>query len=553
MQTFLSIPKFNKKLLYLNANTSYQPFINTFAYNQMVLTMNPSLSKPKLVEEGNKKWSIGVSMNSSHRLFQPSNLVSTPLFSSISKEYEIRTNASAQKASYEKIKTARNKITEFESLYNIASDTSIRSDLAVRIQEQKDIVRTNDKKIKALKRHTANQARMMAKKQKQLEEEGIVEQWKGARRPSIFAQNPDLLEHIHDCIEYGEANKKRRKIIIKVRTIKHLKDKLEEKYNLYIIQIQSVSRDEKSDHPDSHYCLTSVKSAQMFAATFHDYSIIISQDDKSKSIETINKPVSIPDHDFSLDRKMKLIPSVYLLINPNDTNDSFRSGHFTIYIQPEYFVGTTVLTHMADLISITNSEDYDEVICIEEKIKPLWVLLVDGRPDENPKHLKNIIEYCKPFCFLDLDYLTVHTHAPGQSSFNPVERSMAPLSLKLAGIVLSIDYYGTHLNSQGKVINEELAKENFRFSGEKLCDIWQHDQSYRRNVRATYMDTHIDIFDDDKISWQWIEDHCQICRYSLDIRKCRNINCFKPSHIPEATTLLQENNGFLLPMIKGHD
>ncbi|CAG8819499.1 2465_t:CDS:1, partial [Dentiscutata erythropus] len=39
------------------------------------------------------------------------------------------------------------------------------------------IVGTNDKKIEALKRHAANQARMMAKKQNQLEEEGIVEQW----------------------------------------------------------------------------------------------------------------------------------------------------------------------------------------------------------------------------------------------------------------------------------------------------------------------------------------------------------------------------------------
>ncbi|CAG8744844.1 12998_t:CDS:1, partial [Gigaspora rosea] len=121
------------------------------------LTTNSSLSKPKLVEEGNEKWceikkkgndiiqkeirillntpiplqTIGVSMNSSRRKSsQPSNLVSTSLSSSIFKEYEIRPNASAQKASYEKIKIARNKITEFESLYNIASNTSIRSDLA---------------------------------------------------------------------------------------------------------------------------------------------------------------------------------------------------------------------------------------------------------------------------------------------------------------------------------------------------------------------------------------------------------------------------------------
>ncbi|CAG8778925.1 13736_t:CDS:2, partial [Gigaspora margarita] len=479
------MPKFNKKLLYLDANTLYQYFMNVFAYNQMVLTTNLSPSKPKLVEEGNEKWC------------------------------EIKKKD---------------------------SDTSIRSNLAVRIQEQKDIVETNNKRIEALKRHAANQAQMIAKKQKQLEEKGIVEQWEGARRPSILAQNLNLLEHIHNCIKYGEADKKRRKIIIKVRTIKHLKDKLEEKYNLYIskqtlstylwpkypntfvakrhhhlvlVQIQSMSQNEKSDYPDSHYCLASVKTVERIF----------------KLIETINEPVSIPDHDFPLGKKMKLILSVYFLINPNDTNDSFP-----------------------DLISIMNSEGYDEVIHIEKKIKPLWVLLVEGGPDENPKHLKNIIEYCKLFHFLDLDYLTVHTHAPGQSSFNPVERGIAPFSSKLAEIVLSIDHYSTHLNSQGKVINEELAKKNFRFLGEKLCDIWQHDQSHGRNVRATYVDTHIDMFDDDDISWQWIEDYCQICRYSLDICKYRNINCCKPSCVPKATTtLLQENNRFLSPMIKGYD
>ncbi|CAG8739189.1 14304_t:CDS:1, partial [Dentiscutata erythropus] len=83
---------------------------------------------------------------------QPSS-VSTLLFSTIStfKEYEIYPNAATQKASYEKIETAKNKIIKFESLYNIASDISIRSDLFARIQDQKNIIKTNDKKIEALK------------------------------------------------------------------------------------------------------------------------------------------------------------------------------------------------------------------------------------------------------------------------------------------------------------------------------------------------------------------------------------------------------------------
>ena len=71
--------------------------------------------------------------------------------------------------------------------------------------------------------------------------------------------------------------------------------------------------------------------------------------------------------------------------------------------------------------------------------------------------MKNIVQYAHLFHALDLDYLTVHTHTPGQSAYNPVERSMASLSAKLAGITLPIGEFGSHLNSQGNVVDEELA------------------------------------------------------------------------------------------------
>ena len=52
---------------------------------------------------------------------------------------------------------------------------------------------------------------------------------------------------------------------------------------------------------------------------------------------------------------------------------------------------------------------------------------------------------------------------------------MATLSGKLAGITLPIDHFGKHLNSQGNVINSELATQNFQYAGEALCDIWSCD------------------------------------------------------------------------------
>ena len=45
-----------------------------------------------------------------------------------------------------------------------------------------------------------------------------------------------------------------------------------------------------------------------------------------KTMQTTNEPVSVPDHDFPIAAKHKLIPSVYLIINPSETNDSLRSS-----------------------------------------------------------------------------------------------------------------------------------------------------------------------------------------------------------------------------------
>src|SRR5205814_8934636 len=81
------------------------------------------------------------------------------------------------------------------------------------------------------------------------------------------------------------------------------------------------------------------------------------------------------------------------------------------------------------------------------EIQPIWVLLVDGRPDENPRHLKNIKTYCQLFQKFNLDYLTVQAYVSGQFKYNPVERGMATLSGKLAGIMLLINHFGTYLNT----------------------------------------------------------------------------------------------------------
>ncbi|CAI2197094.1 3168_t:CDS:1, partial [Funneliformis geosporum] len=99
---------------------------------------------------------------------------------------------------------------------------------------------------------------------------------------------------------------------------------------------------------------------------------------------------------------------------------------------PEYFIGTSSITHIVDLESIVSNEEFSTTLKKEGKVRLIWILLVNGGPDENPKHMKNINQYAHLFRALDLDYLTIRTHASGQSAYNPVECSMASLFAKLA-------------------------------------------------------------------------------------------------------------------------
>ncbi|CAG8781625.1 11245_t:CDS:2, partial [Gigaspora margarita] len=197
-----------------------------------------------------------------------------------------------------------------------------------------------------------------------------------------------------------------------------------------------------------------VKNAKQFASAFASYFVIISEDDKAKIlfgipaigrtfkiVQSANEPVEIPG------RKQKLIPFVYLTIKPEDSNDSLRNSQLLIFIHSQWLLSTSSLTHIADIMLII----------------------------ENPV-LNNALK----------------THAPEQSAYNPVEHSMSTFSGKLAGIVLSIDHFGSHLDSNSAIKNIDLAKQNFHYS----------DYINGKEVIVEYLDEQINLFNKaSDISW----------------------------------------------------
>jgi hypothetical protein len=85
---------------------------------------------------------------------------------------------------------------------------------------------------------------------------------------------------------------------------------------------------------------------------------------------------------------------------------------------------------------------------------------VDGGPDENPRYQKVIETAIHHFKKQNFDAVFVATNEPGRSSFNRVERRMAPLSRELARLILQHDHYGSHLDNSGKTTDAELEYKN---------------------------------------------------------------------------------------------
>ncbi|CAG8780836.1 45583_t:CDS:2 [Gigaspora margarita] len=113
---------------------------------------------------------------------------------------------------------------------------------------------------------------------------------------------------------------------------------------------------------------------------------------------------------------------------------------------------------------------------------------------------------------------------------------MSTLSGKLARIVLPINHFGNHFNSQGRTIDTELATQNFRHASTMLCDIWCHDPIFGKYVNATYVDEATDPF----INLEFLFDG-----FLPPVTKARDSHYINPIH-------LQYSDKFKIPDYDAH-
>ena len=111
------------------------------------------------------------------------------------------------------------------------------------------------------------------------------------------------------------------------------------------------------------------------------------------------------------------------------------TGRLNIFLRAQKFNGTTIATHVDDIIKIVSEDE-------SLSSKSLMMLMSDNGPDFNPKSMLNMIYFYRLFKHLNLDLLAVFTYAARYSAYNCIEHLWAPLSNKLSGVTFNAVYPG---------------------------------------------------------------------------------------------------------------
>ena len=152
--------------------------------------------------------------------------------------------------------------------------------------------------------------------------------------------------------------------------------------------------------------------------------------------------VHLPDHDFVIRQKHKLIPSVYGVCEASTNGKVTYWGDTFILIRTVKHDTSSAYTHAYDGRELFTSK------LIERK--PVLILVTDGATDEAMRFPKTLNTAVDLFKMLNLDTFIHGVTTAGLWAFSLVEHRMAPLSQDLAGIILPRNHFGDHMDSWEK-------------------------------------------------------------------------------------------------------
>jgi hypothetical protein len=270
-------------------------------------------------------------------------------------------------------------------------------------------------------------------------------------RPSLDETQPQLLSAIVDIASFGCSADERRRTenLRSVKTLDELtsaiqsagfqisrsgaylrllprrSDTLEGKRHVQTVPVKLVraQADSHKSHVDAKFAMATIANMEEVASILGPLEVcFLSQDDKARvpnGLTAANKQapllmhmeykVTLPDHDWVVAGGHKLIPSVYVGITIKTGEFGNRgavihSGSTFIAIRSGKHCSSIALSHAADFKKLMTLKDFDEVTKTDAgHVKPVFMLTVDGGPDENPRYDKVINVAIHHFIEHDLD------------------------------------------------------------------------------------------------------------------------------------------------------
>ncbi|CAG8449488.1 6300_t:CDS:2 [Dentiscutata heterogama] len=386
--------------------------------------------------------------------------------------------------------------------------------------------------------------------EKQLKEAGFDTQLvrPTVGRPSLEEAQPGLLEAIVQIVSSdGQADKRQRSELIRsVKTLDQLQEALTNmNYKLscsatylWLIPRRHSSKEGKQhvktvpvkllrsqnsarrSHDDTHFCAALIRNIKEMVSLLGPKSaLVISQDDKARiplGLAVANKQapilmkleyrVELPDHDWVVAERHKLIPSVYAVLDVQE--DKYRQAEAVTYSGPTFIRirsgkhdSSTAYSHGKDFNDLMAEEKLHNFTTMDGQPKPVVVMISDGGPDENPCYRKTVQ--------MMVDHFINHD---------------------LAGIILPHDTFGSHLDAQLKTSDEELEKHNFKVARDVLTSVWEDTIIDGYPILVKYIEPSEESYYSNEKSAAWMEKHVMTCRYMTQVIKCDDPSCCKPFH-----------------------
>ncbi|CAB4401573.1 unnamed protein product [Rhizophagus irregularis] len=169
MQTFLTTPKYNKFYIYKTPINQHQRFCNAFGYYFMVNAKNPVYPKLSLCTECTNAWKEIRHKSQEEIKNKIQEYLTTPVpiqEETIIADVNPPPNAAVQKKAAEIINATNMKLAELQQIYNSTSDYEIWCNLMERMTNLKEILCSENNKVKKLKRQAGYQRKNREKKAK---------------------------------------------------------------------------------------------------------------------------------------------------------------------------------------------------------------------------------------------------------------------------------------------------------------------------------------------------------------------------------------------------